>query len=151
MSKVIAKDSKIINYPVDIVYRAMTDFVSYGKWYPKPMKIEIDELDAHAVGTTLHIQNGALVKWKAKVTKFEPNKLIAIDYIDGAWLGKTFWKFENIDGKARLTLEINIEVNKAWLRFLSKFVDLGKAHSKQMKQVFTSLEKYIDSDKTYSK
>ena len=145
MPKVIAKDSKIINYPVDLVYRTVTDFASYPRWYPKPTRIEVLDLDSHAVGTTLKIYNGRFVKWYAKVTKFEPNKLIAIDYIDGAWKGKTIWKFEEKNGKTKLSLEINLEINKGWLRFLSKFSNFSKTHSKQMQDVFFALERYIGS------
>jgi len=147
MSKVIAKDSKIINFHVELVYRTMTDFASYSKWYPKPTKIEVLDLDTHAVGTTLKIQNGNFVKWYAKVTKFEPNKLIAIDYLDGAWVGKTLWKFEPMEGKTKISLMINLEINRGWLRFLSKFTDFSKTHSKQMQAVLNALERYISSQK----
>ena len=99
MSKVIARDIKILNFPVDRVYRAFTDFASYPKWYPKPFKFDVLHLDSHAVGTTIAIENGRLVKWIAKITAFEPDKLIGIDYINGAWLGKTYWKFEDKEGK----------------------------------------------------
>jgi ribosome-associated toxin RatA of RatAB toxin-antitoxin module len=144
MSKVISKNAALFNHPVDEIYRTVTDFVSYSKWYPKPFKIEVLDLDSHAVGTTLKIQNGPFVKWLAKVTKFEPNHLIAIDYIDGAWIGKTFWRFEEQDGgKTKLSLEINLEINKLWLRFISKFIDFSKRHSKQMHHVFISLEHYL--------
>ena len=125
----------------------MTDFASYSKWYPKPTKIEVLDLDSHAVGTTLKIQNGSFVKWYAKVTKFEPNKLIARDYIDGAWVGKTQWKFESMEGKTNLTLLINLDINKGWLRFLSKFFNYSKTHSKQMQHVFSSLERYLGTKK----
>jgi uncharacterized protein YndB with AHSA1/START domain len=145
MSKVLAKDSITLNFPVELVYRTLTDYASYHRWYPKPFKFDILHLDTHAVGTTITIQNGAFVKWLARVSAFEPNKRIAIDYIDGAWVGKTVWKFEPEDGKTKLTLAIDLEINKPWLRFFSKFVNFSKRHSEQMKHVFRSLEHYLGS------
>jgi ribosome-associated toxin RatA of RatAB toxin-antitoxin module len=145
MSRVIARDIKILNFPVDRVYRAFTDFASYPKWYPKPFKFDVLHLDSHAVGTTIAIENGRLVKWIAKITAFEPDKLIGIDYVNGAWLGKTQWKFEDKEGKTKLTLEINLEINKPWLRFLSRFMNFRKLHSKQMHQVFDAMERYLAS------
>jgi len=157
MPKVVSKNAALLNHPVQEVYRTITDFASYDKWYPKPFKIEVLDLDPHAVGTTLKIQNGPLVRWLAKVTKFEPNSLIAIDYIDGAWLGKTVWRFEEQEDlpdsapqtgrKTKLSLEINLDINKGWLRFLSSFVDFSSRHSKQMHEVFVSLEHYLNSNR----
>lgn len=148
MPKVVSKNAALLNHPVQEVYRTITDFASYNKWYPKPFKIEVLDLDPHAVGTTLKIQNGSLVSWLAKVTKFEPNSLIAIDYIDGAWLGKTVWRFEEQEErKTKLSLEINLDINKGWLRFLSNFVDFSSRHSKQMHQVFVSLQHFLISSR----
>ena len=144
MPKVVSINSALLNHHVGEVYRTITDFISYEKWYPKPFKIEVIDLNSHAVGTTLKIQNGPLVSWLAKVTKFEPNKLIAIDYIEGAWLGKTFWRFEDNGNKTKLIFEIDLQINKAWLRFLSHFVNFSTRHSKQMHQVFISLEHYLN-------
>lgn len=145
MPKITAKDIKFLNYPVDYVYRTLTDFISYPRWYPKPFKFELLHLDTHAVGTTISIENGKLVKWIAKITEFEPNRLIGIDYIEGAWLGKTRWNFEDRGGKTKLTLEIDLEINKPWLRLLANFMDFSRLHSKQMNQVFTALERYLGS------
>ena len=143
MPEVTARDIKFLNYPVSYVYRTLTDFASYQKWYPKPFKFEVLHLDSHATGTTVAIENGRLVKWVAKITAFEPDKLLGIDYIEGAWLGKTYWRFSDSDGRTKLTLEIDLEINKAWLRFLSRFMNFSKLHSKQMRQVFTALEHYL--------
>lgn len=140
---VTAKDSKVIHYPIEDVYRTLTDFHSYSSWYPRPFKIEVLHLNANAVGTTLSIENGKLVKWTAKISGFKPNNLIAIDYIEGAWLGKTFWRFESENGSTRVTLEIDIEINSPWLRHLSKIMNFSKVHSKQMQQVFNALELYM--------
>lgn len=145
MSKVTAKDIKVLNYPVEYVYRTLTDFASYPKWYPKPFKFEVLHLDSHATGTTVAIENGKLVKWIAKITEFEPDNLLGIDYIEGAWLGKTYWRLEDLSGKTKLTLEIDLEINKPWLRALAKIMNFSKLHSKQMKQVFNALESYLGS------
>jgi ribosome-associated toxin RatA of RatAB toxin-antitoxin module len=145
MSEVTARDIKYLHYPVSYVYRTLTDFASYPKWYPKPFKFEVLHLDSHAVGTTVAIENGKLVKWVAKITAFEPDKLIGIDYIEGAWLGKTYWRFDDMKDKTKLTLEIDLEINKLWLRFLSRFMNFSKLHSRQMQQVFTALERYMGS------
>ena len=145
MSQVTARDIKFLNYPVSYVYRTLTDFASYQKWYPKPFKFEVLHLDSHATGTTVAIENGRLVKWVAKITAFEPDKLLGIDYIEGAWLGKTYWRFEDMKDKTKLTLEINLEINKAWLRGLSRFMNFSKLHSRQMQQVFKALEHYMGS------
>jgi ribosome-associated toxin RatA of RatAB toxin-antitoxin module len=145
MPKVTSKNIKLLNYPVPYVYRTLTDFASYPKWYPKPFKFDVLHLDSHAVGTTVAIENGRLVKWVAKITSFKPDELIGIDYIEGAWLGKTYWRFEDRGGKTRLTLEIDLEINKPWLRFLSGFMNFSKLHSRQMNRVFTALEQYLGS------
>lgn len=143
MGKLKAKDTVLLNYPVDYVYRVVTDIAAYHQWWPHEIKFELEYLDPAVIGTTINIQNGALVKWRSKITGFKINKLLAIDYIDGAWTGKTQWRFEDSGSGTLLTMEIDLEPNKLWLSVVAKAVNLGKRHSRQMKKIFQNLDKYL--------
>lgn len=143
MRKVISKDSVILNFPADYVYRTLTDFASYSQWWPQAIKFRIEHLNPGVTGTTIDVQNGSFVKWKSKISAFKTNRLLAIDYTDGAWTGKTYWRFENKDGKTELTLEIDLEINRAWLKFASYFLNFSRYHSKQIKHVFGNLGRYL--------
>src|SRR4030095_2217211 len=143
MAKLKAKDSRVFDYPVDYVYRTITDFTSYSKWWPHEIKFDLEHLHRAVIGTTINVQNGPFVKWKSKITSFKTNKLLAIDYVEGAWLGKTFWRFEDIEGSTELTLELDLEVNRLWLNLISIFVNFSRYHSRQVKHIFNNLEKYL--------
>ena len=142
MRKVISKDSVLLDFPADYVYRTLTDFASYSQWWPHAIKFRIEHLNPGVTGTTLEVQNG-LVKWKSKISAFKTNRLLSIDYTDGAWVGKTNWRFENKDGKTELTFDIDLEINRAWLKFVSYFLNFSHIHSKQVKHVFGNLAKYL--------
>ena len=146
MGELKAKDSVILNYPVDYVYRTVTDIASYSKWWPHEVKSELEYLDPAIVGTRINVQNGQLVKWKSVVSGFKTNRLLAIDYVEGAWTGKTAWRFEETAGGTKLTMEIDISCNRLWLKAVSKVMNLSRMHSKQIKKIFANLEKYLDNN-----
>ena len=143
MGELKSIDTRLLDFPVDYVYRTVTDFASYSKWWPHEIKFDIEHLNPAVVGTTINVQNGSFVRWKSKITSFKVNKLLAIDYVDGAWLGKTQYRFEEKDGMTKLSLEIDLEINRLWLKFFSIFLNYIRIHSKQIQHVFNNLEKYL--------
>lgn len=144
MGELKAKDSVTLNYPVDYVYRTVTDIASYSQWWPHEVKSELEYLDPSIIGTRINVQNGPFVKWKSVVTGFKTNKLLAIDYVDGAWIGKTAWRFEETAAGTKLTLEIDISCNRLWLKAVSKVINLSRMHSKQITRIFGNLGKHLE-------
>jgi len=143
MGSLTSKDSHFFDFPVDYVYRTLTDFASYSKWWPHEIKFDIEHLNPEVVGTTINVQNGPFVKWKSRISAFKTNKLLAVDYVDGAWIGKTRYRFEEKDGQTELSLELDLDINRAWLKFISIFLNFSKIHSKQIRHVFNNLDKYL--------
>ena len=146
MGELRANDSVELDYPVDFVYRTVTDIASYDKWWPREIRSELEYLDPAIIGTRINIQNGPFVKWQSVVTGFKTNRLLAIDYIDGAWIGKTKWSFEETRLGTRLTMDLDISCNRLWLRAVSKIVNLGRMHSKQVRKIFRNLEHYLEKN-----
>lgn len=144
MGELKAKDSVLLNYPVDYVYRTVTDIASYSKWWPHEVKSELEYLDPAIIGTRINVQNGPFVKWKSVVSGFKTNKLLAIDYVDGAWTGKTAWRFEESGGGTMLTMEIDINCNRLWLKAVSKVVNLSRMHTRQITRIFANLGKHLE-------
>ena len=144
MGELKATDSVTLNYPVDYVYRTVTDIASYSKWWPHEVKSELEYLDPAIIGTRINVQNGPLVKWKSVVTGFKTNRLLAIDYVEGAWIGKTAWRFEETTDGTKLTMNIDISCNRLWLKAISKVINLSRMHSKQISRIFTNLGKYLE-------
>jgi len=144
MGELKAKDSVILNYPVDYVYRTVTDIASYSKWWPHEVKSELEYLDPAIIGTRINVQNGPFVKWSSVVSGFKTNKLLAIDYVDGAWTGKTAWRFEETAAGTKLTMEIDISCNRLWLKAVSKVINLSRMHSKQITRIFANLRKHLE-------
>jgi uncharacterized protein YndB with AHSA1/START domain len=148
MSELTAKDSRQLSFPVDYVFRTVTDIASYHKWWPREISFELEYLDPGVIGTTIDIHNGIFVRRQAKITGFKNNKLLAIDYIEGSWIGKTVWQFEEKAGGTELSLEIDLSINRQWLKVVSKFMSFRKFHSKQIQKVFNNLEKYLAAGKS---
>ena len=76
MTNLSAKDSILLYYPAEKIYRVLTDFATYPAWYPKGIKFSIGYLDKKVIGTTLSIQNSPLVKWEAKIGICEQSKSV---------------------------------------------------------------------------
>ena len=146
MGELKAKDTRLLKFPIDYVYRTLTDFASYSKWWPHAIKFDIEHLNPAIIGTTINIQNGPFVKWKSKISGFKTNKLLAIDYVEGAWLGKTYYRFEEKDEGTELSLEIDLDVNNVWLKVLSLPMNFAAIHSRQVKHIFNNLEKYLQEN-----
>ncbi len=144
MGELKAKDSVLLNYPVDYVYRTVTDIASYSQWWPHEVKSELEYLDPAIIGTRINVQNGPFVKWKSVVSAFKTNRLLAIDYVEGAWIGKTTWRFEETSAGTKLTMEIDISCNRLWLKAVSKVINLSRMHSKQITRIFANLAKYLE-------
>jgi catechol 2,3-dioxygenase-like lactoylglutathione lyase family enzyme/uncharacterized protein YndB with AHSA1/START domain len=136
-------DSRVFDFPVDYVYKTLTDFSSYSEWWPREIKFDLEHLNPEIIGTTINVQNGPFVKWKSKISAFRTNRLLAVDYTDGAWKGKTKYRFADKDGKTELSLEIDLDINRAWLKFFSLFLNFSRIHSRQIHHVFNNLDKYL--------
>jgi catechol 2,3-dioxygenase-like lactoylglutathione lyase family enzyme len=150
MGRIKSFDRCLLHFPVDYVYRTLTDFSSYSKWWPREIKFELLHLNPNITGTTINVQNG-VVKWKSMITGFRNNRLLAIDYIEGAWLGKTAWRVEDRAGDTVLTLEIDLEINSIWLKPVSWLLNFQKIHSRQIHRIFGNLEKYLAANEgTYT-
>jgi len=148
MGKLKSKDTRLLKFSIDYVYKTLTDFASYSRWWPHAIKFDIEHLNPSIIGTTINIQNGPFIKWKSKITGFKTNKLLAIDYIDGAWLGKTYYRFEEKDDGTELSLEIDLDVNRMWLKVLSLPINFEAIHTRQVKHVFNNLEKYLHENES---
>jgi len=146
MGELKAKDSVKLNYPVDFVYRTVTDIANYDKWWPSEVKSELEYLDPAIIGTRINVQNGPFVKWRSVVSGFKTNRLLAVDYVDGAWTGKTAWRFEEIPGGTKLTMEIDISCNRLWLKAVSRVMNLSRMHSKQISRIFGNLGGYLENN-----
>lgn len=143
MGELKAIDTCELKFPADYVYRVVADIAAYNKWWPREISFELQYLDPGIIGTVIDVHNGMFVRWKAKVSGFKTNRLLAIDYVEGDWIGNTYWRFEETGGRTKLTLEIDLEINRAWLKLVSAFINFPKFHSKQIKKVFSNLEKYL--------
>ncbi len=152
MGELKANDSCELKFPVDYVYRVLADIAAYHKWWPREISFELQYLDPGIIGTVIDVHNGMFVRWKAKVSAFRTNRLLAIDYIEGDWIGNTYWRFEDSAGITKLSLEIDLDINRSWLKIISAFFNFSKFHSKQIKRVFANLEKYLaENENTYLK
>ena len=73
----------------------------------------------------------------------KPNE-VRIKYYEGVQLGAGIWKVKKTgENETMLTYDINLEPNGFMPRLLSNFVNFSKFHSKAMKGMFASLDRYL--------
>ncbi len=148
MGELKTSDTRQFNYPVDHVFRTVMDIASYHKWWPREISFELEYLDPAVIGTIVDVHNGMFVRWKARVSAIKSNRLLAIDYMEGDWIGKTYWRFEETQGGTLLSFDIDLEINRVWLKAVSRFISFSRFHSRQIQKVFSNLEKYLASEES---
>jgi hypothetical protein len=141
MRAIVAIDEGFVPYVEDDVRRVLLDFPRYGEWWGPPFRFDVTSGGAGEVGTRLRVAKGAL-RWVATVTAVGPER-IELSYGDGAWNGEARWSTRSEMGGTAIVFRVDVDPATLWLRLLSWRVDLGRRHSRQMRDVFKALDKRL--------
>jgi uncharacterized protein YndB with AHSA1/START domain len=142
--QITAIDEAILAFPPEAVHAVVADLGRYHEWWGPPFRFETLH-DAHgAAGTRLRVQHD-MVRWDATVTHVDPEHII-VRYEDGSWVGETRWHVTPCQEGTRLIYRIELDPAKAWLKVLSRFLDLKRRHSHLMMDVFQRLRTRLETE-----
>jgi uncharacterized protein YndB with AHSA1/START domain len=95
--------SVIIDRPVEVVWKFMTDWSNAPKWDPGVLELRQTSAGPIGVGATLQARRKDSVT-DVLVTEYEPNRKFTTEYPSGPIKGsKVVFSTETIEGKTRLT------------------------------------------------
>lgn len=143
MERIQQEDSIVIPTTPDRAFQVLADLHAYKDWWPRTIRFRFEDEGPVRVGTKMRISNQGSVNWTAEVTAIEPGKRIAFQYGEGAWEGAAGWTLTPENGGVRVAYAIDIVPVPLWIRILGKVVDLGKMHSRQMRDILKRLESHL--------
>ena len=94
----------------------------------------IVEIKIHYIVTT---------KFFARIKDIRKDNNIEVKYFEEDFLGTGRWSFEPIDEKTKVRYQFQAKPNSILTRFLLRFIDFQKAHSKIMQSGFQGLNKCL--------
>ena len=147
MKKISADDSAYVNFPLNDVWRAVSDFNSYKSWWPGNVEIKVLELNENLTGTKFQVKPNRKKGFICEVEIFQVHSKICLNYIAGIYSGKGFWELQKVnDQKTLIRYKIDLEIKDPLINFISKFADVAKIHSKMMTDIFKGLEIYLSKN-----
>jgi carbon monoxide dehydrogenase subunit G len=103
--------SVMIDRPVEEVWKFITDLSNMSKWYPAILEARPTSAGPIGVGSTIEIRRKNMTI-PQRITEWEPNRKFTFVVTSGPAKGTTgTYSVENIDGKTRLTLSGDFNVN----------------------------------------
>jgi uncharacterized protein YndB with AHSA1/START domain len=151
MAEIDVVDEAIIDADPATVYKALINEVKGSThwwmpyWESKPRGDitvgqvgAITDITAHSAGTT---------KFTVKTTEIIENKLIRVEFVEGDFLGDGEWTLVPENGKTKIRFRWKVRPNRFLTKLMSRFVNIGKIHSKVMQAGFEGLNKYLKQKK----
>lgn len=145
MRKIISVDSCKLNHNAEKIYEAVSDVSVYKDWWSKNVKIKVLHISDNCIGSKVEIR--ASGGWfRCEIVSVNSPKEVAIKYYEGVQKGMGIWKIEKTgENESIVTYSIELEPVGFIPRFLSNFINFSKIHSKAMKEMFVSLERYLST------
>ena len=142
MRKVQAEDETIIACPSDRIWRAITDFSSYQKWWPASVKIVVHRVTPELVGSQVEIKPYGGRAFLCEVESIRDGSELRLRY-SGVYRGTGVWTIAEGDGHSRVVYRVDLEISDPFMKLLSYIVSIPRLHSKLMREVFGGLEGYL--------
>ena len=141
MRKVQAEDEVIIACPPERIWRAITDFNSYTKWWPASVRIVVHRVTPELVGSQVEIKPYGGRAFLCEVESIRDGSEMRLRY-SGVYRGIGVWTIAE-SGSSRVVYRIDLEVADPFVNLLSYVVSIPRLHSKLMREVFEGLEGYL--------
>ena len=145
MKKIISADSCRLNHSAESVFNAVADVMVYKNWWSNNVKVKVLESSSNFIGSRIEIR--ASGGWfRCEIVSVNKPYKVRVRYYAGVQIGEGIWTNEKTgDSDTKLTYSIKLEPFGFIPRFLSNFINFSKIHSKAMKEMFVSLDRYLSS------
>jgi ribosome-associated toxin RatA of RatAB toxin-antitoxin module len=137
-------DARLLEFPPPHVFRRLSDFEDYNRWWPKEVRFRIVQLVSDLIGSKLEVLV-AKRSFYAEVVKFEDQKSLQWVYRSGLYKGQGTWSLAEEDGFTRLRYVSDLPVHPSLIaeHFLNA-KDFALRHGKVMKKAFDGFEKRLE-------
>lgn len=149
MKKYNVIDETLINAPVADIFNAIIDCYngSNNWWLPylsssKTTRSNSSLKNERSYKVTIH--QLIPIQFIAKTEEFEANRKIRLSYPKGAFKGEGIWLFESVGEKTKVSFRWQTSPTGFFMKSVSQFFPLNKAHSAVMQKGFKNLKRMLE-------
>jgi hypothetical protein len=154
----VLNEATIAATPSEIVGAFLDEAAGRSHWWQPSLRMRqrghkpLPEIGA-AVDITVTSAGGIGQRWGAarfaeRVTAFDPDRRLVLEYFDGDFRGTEEWTLDPIDtGHTRIATRWRTDP-QGTVRLAARFVDVPGSYSKVMRQGFRAIEQYAAGRRT---
>ena len=142
-ARITATDEVHITATPAAVYRVLVDFERYAEWWPPTVRASAVSVTPQVEGSELEIQPRGGPAFRCRVEQALPGQLLALRYLTGPYEGVGIWTLKPVDGGTQVLYSIDLTSEHRLLRFLARFTNLGRSHSRLMRPVLAGLKRVV--------
>jgi len=146
MRRIQAEDAAVIASPPNQIWRAITDFSSYAKWWPSSVSIVVRRNTPELVGSQVQLKPYGGRAFVCEVESIREGAELRLQY-SGVYRGTGVWTIAAGDGNCRVTYRVDLEIVDPMMKLLSFVVPIPRLHSNLMREVFAGLAGYLAQNK----
>ncbi len=149
----VLNEATIAATPAEVAGALMAEAAGRSQWWhpllllrqrgDKPLTEvgAVVDITVNGVGGGLGQRLGA-VRFSARVTVYDPDRRLVLEYFAGDFRGREEWTLELVDpGRTRIATRWMTDPQGA-LRLLARFADVPGTYSKVMREGFRAIERY---------
>ena len=142
MRRIQAEDAAVIASSPDRIWRAITDFSSYAKWWPSSVRIAVRRNTPGLVGSQVQLRPFGGRAFICEVESIRDGAELRLRY-SGVYRGTGVWRIAAEGGNCRVTYRVDLEIVDPLMKLLSFAVPIPRLHSRLMRDVFAGLDGYL--------
>ena len=145
----VLNEATIAATPAEIVVAVLEEAAGRSRWWEPSLRMRqrgdkaLPEIGA-AVDITVSGGGrlGGSAHFVARVTDFDPDRRLVLEYFDGDFRGTEEWTLNSVDaGHTRIATRWMTDPQGA-VRLLARFVDVPGSYSKVMQEGFRAIERF---------
>jgi len=146
MRRIQAEDAAVIASPPNQIWRAITDFSSYAKWWPSSVSIVVRRNTPELVGSQVQLKPYGGRAFVCEVESIREGAELRLQY-SGVYRGTGVWTIVAGDENCRVVYRVDLEIVDPLMKLLSFVVSIPRLHSSLMREVFAGLAGYLAQNK----
>jgi len=130
--------------PAD-VWRVLRDVAAYPDWWPGRLRLKVLRAEREFVGSEVELRPFGGQPFRCRIDAADEPRAITTRYFGGFITGRGVWRLEPSDSGTRVRYELDVVAEGVVVAALARIVDLGRLHSRLMRDVFAGLQGALDS------
>ena len=145
----VLNEATIAATPAEIVVAVLEEAAGRSQWWEPSLRMrQRGDKPLPEIGAVVDItvsgggRLGGSAHFVARVTDFDPDRRLVLEYFDGDFRGTEEWTLNSVDaGHTRIATRWMTDPQGA-VRLLARFVDVPGSYSKVMQEGFRAIERF---------